>query len=160
MRPSAGNDALFKRALLKEAPVDVLKMTSDRGANYFATPSFEYQTLEKASCFTQLCNSTEEIMAIHCWGSLKPGLVISSSSSREADNILRSLRAGLPWEQPLTDAGDLFLTRKSPVGSSKAGMALEGGKSGFSSHFYPYALFLIGSVDRRPGNAASAHFTQ
>lgn len=70
-------------------------MASDRGANYFAIPSCEYQTLEKASCFTQLCNSTEEIMAMHCWGSLKPGMLISSSSSRQADNILRSLRAGL-----------------------------------------------------------------
>lgn len=71
-------------------------------------------------------------MAMHCWGSLKPELLISSSSSTQADIILRSLRAGLHWEQPLTDAGDLFLTRKSLVGSSEAGMALEGGKSGFS----------------------------
>lgn len=51
-------------------------------------------------------------MAMQCWGSLKPGLLISSSSSRQADNILRSLRAGLHWEQALTDAGDLFLTGK------------------------------------------------
>lgn len=99
-------------------------------------------------------------MAIHCWGSLKPGLLISSSSSGQADNILRSLRAGLLCAQPLTDAGDLFLTRKSPVGISEAGMALEAGKSGFSSHFYSHAPFLVGSVVSRPGNAASAHFTQ
>lgn len=112
MRPSAVNDALFKRALLKESPVGVLKLISDRGANYFAIPSCEYQMLEKSSCFIQLCNPTEEIMAMHCWGSLKPGLLISSSSNRQADNILRSLRAGLHWEQPLTDAGDIFLTRK------------------------------------------------
>lgn len=101
---------------------------------------------------------------MHCWGSLKLGQLISSSSSnRQADNILSilsSLRAGTHWEQPLTDAGDLFLTRKSPVGSSETGTALEGGKSGFSSHFYAYVLFLVGSVVRRPGNAASAHFTR